>query len=958
MLHETEPAGSELTDHRPFPPHDNLEAGIAAWHDGRVQRKIFGAAYLGSSAAALIAEISWTRMLVPVVGGSAVSVAVTLAGFLGGLGLGALLASRASRRPVAGRFAAWQLASAGACWIPMLLQWVGHWHLPVSLAVIMLCALPFGTAFPLAARLRAQDGSKAGPGFGVLYALDTLGALAGVLAGCVGIYLAGIAACLAVAASLKVVCAVVAFLLAPANREAPAGESCGQAPPAGEGDSSAARPPAAHPGARVSLEAWWLAGVAGFCLLGAENLWSRLLSFVVFHGSSSLSFSGMLACVLGCTALGAVASRGVRPERFAVGCAAILAGAALATSLGILGLFGGAAPGAPGLRDMLAVLLATGPASFFSGMLFSLLCSAFSHAEANRPAGRLLFANLSGAVLGSLAVGLFAVPWAGLSMTLVSLSLLLCLSGLGVLLRLSRSRAAALAALGAGAALAFSLAAPHHWTAHLGKPLFYREGRSATVAVVENPPGVRRLFIDGVAVAGTDLLMQADQKTLAHLPLLLHPAPRRALTIGFGSGQTSASMLLHPHVTVDALEISPEVAAAAAHFEDLNGGLPRAAPERFHLHLADARTWLRATGQSFDVIVNDCTDLAYKSDASLYTEEFFRLIRSRLAPGGIGAAWLPLRADRPFRVTRAVVAAFLKAFPQGELWVFDSLPLHYGILVGGEGPIAVDVGRLEVALKDQKIAADLAPVGLADPHRLAISRYAGPERLADFVRGSPVHRDGRPSAEFFAAFERGGDESACEVMEEIGWSVPGPHLESASKSSLHSVGVRLSQQPFLVSGHCAFFRHDLDLARIFYMRALQIDPFDEVPRTLLGIESGVHGTGGKTGEATEERLGTIRLMEGRPDAAIELFSETEPGSWPRPIQKIGLAFSLIYKDMQDAFVLGPRGLSPMVFQVLQRVEREIVPRTELTHRVEVARWLALLPAWLRWAVLSLTFAGL
>ncbi|NMB74605.1 MAG: fused MFS/spermidine synthase [Myxococcales bacterium] len=913
-------------------------------------RGFFGAAYLLSSASALILEICWARALAPALGGSVIATSLTLAGFLGGLGAGAALGARASRvfENPSLRFASWQVAGAGLSFLPYIFREVGPLPGPIALAAIAIAATALGAAFPLAAQVRERDVTGRGPGFGSLYALDTFGGLLGVILGTIGIYLIGVPACLAVAAAAKMLASFVA--LAQAQR----------------GSRTTAQPPEPLKVANVPAAFLILAGVTGFCLLGAENLWSRMLSFVVFHGSSSLSFAGMLACVLGSSSLGALFSRSIQPDRLNAGVIAALCGISLALSPPLLGLLGGRAPGELGVADALAVILTVGPGSFLSGMLFSLLCSMFPHPHANRFAGTLLCANLAGALTGSLSVGLLGISALGIHGAMLTLGLLLTGAGAAILFRRSRVRSLALVlffALAAALAWAFS---PLRLTAHLGEALFFREGREATVAVLENPPGVRRLFIDGVAVAGTDLLMQADQKTLSHLPLLLHPGPRRALTIGFGSGQTSASMLLHPDLAVDALEISPEVAAAAVHFKDLNRGLPGSRPERFHLHLADARIWLRETKQSFDVIVNDCTDLAYKSDASLYTEEFFRLVRSRLAPGGIGAAWLPLRADRPFGVTRAVVKAFLAAFPHGELWVFDSLPLHFGILVGGAGPLAPDVGRIERVLRDQNIASDLASVGLDDPHRLAVSRYAGPKALRRFSEGSPIHRDSHPVAEFLAAFERGGDDSACDVLDELGFDTSGYRFEKVSENSLHFLAPRASQRPFLLHGHCAYLRGRIDLARAFFIRALRLDPSDEVPRTLLGANPGtspgMHGTVDRTvdrtGDLSHRRLAVIRLLEGKPDAAIELLAEAEPTSQLDPSRKIGMAMSLIYKDMHDVSWLKPRGLSPMVFQVLQGVEKGMVPQAELLWRADLARWLALLPGWLRWAVLSLTFAGL
>src|SRR5207237_10178410 len=92
--------------------------------------------------------------------------------------------------------------------------------------------------------------------------------------------------------------------------------------------------------------------------------------------------------------------------------------------------------------------------------------------------------------------------------------------------------------------------------------LYYREGNNATVAVVEEPSGIRSILVDGQPVAGTSASSVVDQKMLAHLPLLLHPAPRQALTVGFGSGGTSYSMTRHG-VDVDCVEIEDRVPGAA-----------------------------------------------------------------------------------------------------------------------------------------------------------------------------------------------------------------------------------------------------------------------------------------------------------------------------------------------------------------------------------------------------------
>src|SRR5262249_40853095 len=148
-----------------------------------------------------------------------------------------------------------------------------------------------------------------------------------------------------------------------------------------------------------------------------------------------------------------------------------------------------------------------------------------------------------------------------------------------------------------------------------------------TVSVIADG-GRRWLLVDGQPVAGTGRTVVIDQKMLAHLPLLLHPAPRRALTVGFGSGGTSLSMTRHG-VAADGGEIGRAVADAAPQFESETHGV-RGHP-RFRRVVDDARSWLRVAPARYDVIATDCTNLQYKSNGDLYTVEYFLLMKERLA---------------------------------------------------------------------------------------------------------------------------------------------------------------------------------------------------------------------------------------------------------------------------------------------------------------------------------------
>src|SRR6185369_4726801 len=95
-----------------------------------------------------------------------------------------------------------------------------------------------------------------------------------------------------------------------------------------------------------------------------------------------------------------------------------------------------------------------------------------------------------------------------------------------------------------------------------------------------------------------------DERLQGHLPLLLHPAPKRVAFLGLGTGITAGAALLHPVERVAAIEIVPEVIAAARdHFNDANLGIitsPRA-----EVITDDARNFLGASARRFDVIIGD-----------------------------------------------------------------------------------------------------------------------------------------------------------------------------------------------------------------------------------------------------------------------------------------------------------------------------------------------------------------
>jgi spermidine synthase len=112
-------------------------------------------------------------------------------------------------------------------------------------------------------------------------------------------------------------------------------------------------------------------------------------------------------------------------------------------------------------------------------------------------------------------------------------------------------------------------------------------------------------------------------------PLLVRA--RRLLVLGMGAGGSiRATRLAAPDVQVDAVEIDPKVVEAAARFFGL-----RADPAWLRIHVADARPWLARDGATYELVHVDLYHGGPYVPFYLVTEEFFRLVRARLAPDGL-----------------------------------------------------------------------------------------------------------------------------------------------------------------------------------------------------------------------------------------------------------------------------------------------------------------------------------
>ncbi|MBI3765132.1 MAG: methyltransferase [Ignavibacteriales bacterium] len=276
--------------------------------------------------------------------------------------------------------------------------------------------------------------------------------------------------------------------------------------------------------------------------------------------------------------------------------------------------------------------------------------------------------------------------------------------------------------------------------------LYYKEGASATVAVLESRYANTKqnvLLVNGKPDASS----RADLPTqvlLAQLPLVFHPRAQDALVIGLGSGVTVGSVLTHPVRSVDCVEISPEVVEASVHFNHVNNH-PLEDP-RTHLHIDDALSFLKLTNKNYDVIVSEPSNPWIAGIGSLYTREFFQKCRERLNPGGLMVQWFHLYEmdDETFKL---VVQTFQSSFQSVTVWQSMTMDV---ILIGSEKQPTLDMTALREKLNQLRIKQDIERIRIADPVVLLSLQMVSQDRLSEYVGYGEMNTEDLPLLEYWA----------------------------------------------------------------------------------------------------------------------------------------------------------------------------------------------------------------
>lgn len=827
----------------------------------RLGMPLVAALLFTSGACALVYQVAWLRELRLVFGASTAASSAAVAIFIAGLGAGGLIFGRRAERaerPLE-LYARFELGIALAAAVSPLalvvvralyislggaarLGGAGGTVVRVLLAAVVLAppTLLMGGTLPAASRAVVDDSDATRGRVATLYAANTLGAVVGALATTfLLLEVFGTRLTLWAAALLNLLVAIVARSVARGTPALPASSSAA--------DGSRGAP---SPDTRLVLAA---AGIVGFSFFLLEIVWYRLLGPIL--GGSVFTFGLILAVALAGIGIGSAAwsvwSRTRTPtmldlawtctleaafvglgwalgDRIALLCTALTPFA----SLGFLATL---------LTWSLVASIVVLPASVIAGAQFPLLIALLGHGRTgvSRDVGLAYGFNTAGATLGALAGGFGLLPLIGLARAYrLAAGLLLVLGALVVLRAFAGGRVRASLSLGTALVAGALLLTPgptavfRHSAVGAGRAeLLGGGGPNAIVDAMRERR--RRVFWEAEGIESSvamdltasisflvngksDGSARADAATQVMGGLVgaaLHPAPRRALVIGLGTGSTAGWLAAVPGMDrVDVIELEPAIVEVARACAPVNRDVLR--DPKVQVMVGDAREALLTARARWDVIFSEPSNPYRAGIASLFTTEYYRAALERLSDGGVFLQWVQAyEIDQ--QTLRTVIATMADQFAHVEIWMLRANDL---LLVGSRQPIAHDLAAIKARVE-------------AEPFRSAMSWSWGASGLEGFYG----HFVARASlAKSVLAAERDALNTDDRTLVEFGFARSVGRLQTFGVPQLRALARRRREDRPETQGGTIDWELALDVQNIAVVREmLPLSPTSGAPEPVM-----------------------------------------------------------------------------------------------------------------------------
>jgi len=745
-----------------------------------------------SGGAGLIYQVAWTKALGLVFGHTVYAIATVLAAFMGGIAAGSAYLGRwgqRNSRPVA--LYGWiellialtgAISLVGLAGVRYLYLWTYHLasgSMPVlvglrfaaSMLVLFLPTFLMGGTLPILAGGLSRSSTELGSRLGRLYWVNTAGAVSGALAaGFLLLPEIGLRRTIFFAVILNVLAALLALGAARAETQVEVDREDA------EPTTGTAKVP------RFLLIAFALVGATAMVY---EIAWTRLLSTTL--GSSTYAFTVMLATFLAGIAIGSRVfeswvARAGKVSLTTFSATQVLTGVAAVLFLIVFGrlpailwglitathsTFGGLV-----VSQFAICALAMLPAAIIFGFNFPVVTMLIADQNNGKSpsaaaVGQACAANTIGAIVGSITAGFWLVPAIGSFRLVTYTGVVNLLLAVFLLARDVPRRKYALAGTSILAGVAaltghsgklydpatanFGVISKHGYypeTLRLNEIVgmtdivFAEDGLNASIAVTQSEDNLALVTNGKVDASTGDSLTQL---MLGHVGMAFHQAPRKVLIIGFGSGMTASAVARYPEVQqIDCVEIEPAVLHAAKYLRPLNRDV--LGDPRVRIIVDDARNFLFTTRDRYDVIISEPSNPWIAGVASLFTDEFYRQVRERLAPGGMLVQWVQTYTIFPEDL-RMVLGTVARQFPQVTVWRGSTSDIVL-LAQSQAGPLSFD--HIHRLWSDPVLRKDYEQMRLGSPEALLGYNLLDDQDLRRFVAGTARNTDDLTRLEYRA----------------------------------------------------------------------------------------------------------------------------------------------------------------------------------------------------------------
>ena len=277
------------------------------------------------------------------------------------------------------------------------------------------------------------------------------------------------------------------------------------------------------------------------------------------------------------------------------------------------------------------------------------------------------------------------------------------------------------------------------------------EGRNSSIAITRWSDGTTQFHVQGKVEASDNPNDMALQRMLGYLPALFIE-PKSVLIVGFGAGVTAGTFTTYPSITrIKICEMEPIIPPTTTrYFAPQNHAVLH--DPRTSITYDDARHYIATTTEKFDVVTSDPIHPFVKGSASLYSKEYFQMMRDHLKPGGVATQWIPLYESDEATV-KSEIATFMAVFPYAEVFKNnDSLGLGYDtVLIGHTQPLTYDPAAAQARLAPQ-MATDMQQSSLGGAADLFGHYVADKPGLRDWLADAQINTDRDLRLQYLAGF--------------------------------------------------------------------------------------------------------------------------------------------------------------------------------------------------------------